>query len=156
MGGYGRCSWVAMMQTQIADTHLILERPDGQVLLMVRANTGYMDGRAGLPAGHVEPGEPADAAMIREAKEELGIIIDPADLAFVHVMHRRTRGKDTARVSFFFTASRWSGEVVNAEPQVCAELIWSDPASLPASTIGYIADALGAVCARRGFSAHGW
>ena len=142
--------------TQIADTHLILERPDGQVLLMVRANTGYMDGWAGLPAGHVDPGEPADAAMIREAKEELGIIIDPADLVFAHVMHRRTAGEDTARVSFFFTASRWAGEPVNAEPHVCAGLLWSSPASLPDRTIGYIADALEAVRAGRAFTAHGW
>ena len=144
------------LATQIADTHLVLERTDGRILLLVRANTGYMDGRAGLPAGHVEPGEPADAAMIREAKEELGIIIDPADLAFVHVMHRRTAGEDTPRVSFFFTASLWTGEVINAEPHVCAGLLWSDPASLPDHTIGYIADALEAVRAGRGFTAHGW
>ncbi len=144
------------LATQIADVHLILERADGRVLLLVRANTGYMDGRAGLPAGHVDPGEPADAAMIREAKEELGIVIGPADLAFAHVMHRWTAGEDTARVSFFFTASRWAGEVVNAEPHVCAALIWSDPASLPDHMIGYIADALAAVRVGQKFSAHGW
>jgi 8-oxo-dGTP pyrophosphatase MutT (NUDIX family) len=144
------------LATQIADVHLILESPDGRVLLLVRANTGYMDGRAGLPAGHVDPGESADAAMIREAKEELGIVVDPADLAFAHVMHRWTAGEDIARVSFFFTASRWAGEVVNAEPHVCAGLIWSDPASLPDHTIGYIADALAAVRVGQKFSVHGW
>jgi 8-oxo-dGTP diphosphatase len=142
--------------TQIADVHLILERSDGQILLSIRANTGYMDGRAGLPSGHVEPAEPADTAMIREATEELGIAIDPADLAFAHVMHRWTGGGETARVSFFFTASRWAGEVVNAEPHRCAGLLWSDPASLPEHTIGYIADALAEVRAGRTFSAHGW
>jgi 8-oxo-dGTP diphosphatase len=144
------------LATQIADAHLLLERLDGRVLLMVRANTGYMDGRAGLPAGHVEPGESADTAMIREAKEELGIVIDPADLTFAHVMHRRTPGEDTARVSFFFTACRWAGEVINAEPDVCASLIWCDPASLPDYTIGYIADALASVRVGQRFSAHGW
>jgi 8-oxo-dGTP diphosphatase len=144
------------LATQIADAHLILERPEGRILLLVRANTGYMDGRAGLPGGHVEPGESADTAMIREAKEELGIIIDPADLVFAHVMHRRTAGEDTARVSFFFTASRWTGEVVNAEPHVCAGLVWADPASLLDEAIGYIADALAAIGAGRRFSAHGW
>jgi 8-oxo-dGTP diphosphatase len=72
----------------------------------------------------VEPVEPADIAMIREAKEELGIVIDPADLEFAHVMHRWTPGEDTARVSFFFAATRWAGDVINAEPHVCAGLIW--------------------------------
>lgn len=144
------------LATQIADAHLILERPDGRVLLLVRANTGYMDGRTGLPAGHVEPGEPADTAMIREAKEELGIVIEPAGLAFAHVMHRWTAGEDTARVSFFFTATRWAGEVVNAEPYLCSGLIWADPAALPGHTVGYIADALAAIRAGRGFTARGW
>jgi 8-oxo-dGTP diphosphatase len=142
--------------SQIADTHLILERQGGQVLLLVRANTGYMDGMAGLPSGHVEPEESADSAIIREAKEEIGIVIDPADLAFAHVMHRRTSGEDIARVSFFFAATRWTGDVVNAEPDKCAGLIWSDVVSLPDNTIGYIADALTAVRAGQGFSARGW
>ncbi len=142
--------------SQIADTHLILERQGGQVLMLVRANTGYMDGMIGLPAGHVKPGEPADAAIIREAKEEIGIVIDPDDLAFAHVMHRRTPCEDIARVSFFFTATRWAGDVVNAEPDKCAGLIWSDPVSLPGHTIGYIADALAAFRADQGFNACGW
>jgi 8-oxo-dGTP diphosphatase len=72
------------------------------------------------------------------------------------VMHRWTAGEDTARVSFFFTASRWTGEVVNAEPQVCAGLMWFDPVSLPDHTIGYVADALAAVRVGGKFSAHGW
>jgi hypothetical protein len=46
--------------------------------------------------------------------------------------------------------------MVNAEPHVCAGLTWSDAASPPDHTIGYIADALAAVRAGRGFSAHGW
>jgi 8-oxo-dGTP diphosphatase len=68
------------------------------VLLLIRANTGYMDGHASLPAGHVEPGEPADAAAVREAKEEIGVVVAPADVSFVHVMHRRTPGEPGARV----------------------------------------------------------
>ncbi|WP_344596745.1 NUDIX hydrolase [Actinomadura vinacea] len=145
----------------IADTHLTLTRPDGRVLLLVRAGTGYMDGHASLPAGHVEPGEAADAATVREGKEEIGVVVDPADLAFTHVMHRRTPGEAGARVSFFFTASRWTGEAVNAEPHKCSGLIWADPADLSGTTVGvpvvgYVADALAAIGRGEGFSAHGW
>lgn len=120
-----------------------------------------MDGWAGLPAGHVEPGEPADAAAAREAEEETGVVVDPSDLVFAHVMHRRTPGEAEARVSFFFTADRWTGEAVNAEPHKCAGLIWADPADLPGSTggvpvIGYIADALAAISRGVAFEANGW
>jgi len=56
-------------------------------------------GHAGLPPGHAEHREPADRA-IREEKEETGISIDPAELTFAHVVHRRNPGEEITRVSF--------------------------------------------------------
>ena len=44
-----------------------------EVLLALRKNTGYNDGKYELPGGHVEEGEDLIDAMIREAKEELNI-----------------------------------------------------------------------------------
>lgn len=145
----------------VADTHLVLTDPDGLVLMMVRDGTGFMDGHAGLPAGHVEAGEAVDAAILREAEEEIGVVIDPADLTFAHVMHRRPfKDKPTTRASFFFTASRWAGTVVNAEPHKCSRLLWVDSAALPGSVdvpvIPYIVDALASIRAGRPFSIHGW
>ncbi|MBO2461759.1 NUDIX hydrolase [Actinomadura violacea] len=143
----------------IADTHLLLSVPDGRILMMIRSGTGYMDGHAGLPSGHVESGESADAAIVREAKEELGIVVQPDDLRFVHVMHRRSVDEPGSRVSFFYSAATWVGEVVNAEPAKCAGLVWADPAGLdqvPVPVIGYIADAVAAVAAGERYSACGW
>ncbi|MEU8804758.1 NUDIX domain-containing protein [Spirillospora sp. NPDC048819] len=145
----------------IADTHMLLTRPDGCVLLLVRANTGYMDGHASLPAGHVEVGESADTAAIRETKEEVGVLVDSADLAFAHVMHRHTPGERGARVSFFFSSRRWMGEVINAEPRKSSGLIWADPADLAGSTGGvpvveYVSSALATIRAAERFSAYGW
>ncbi|MFV2178027.1 NUDIX domain-containing protein [Actinomadura sp. LOL_016] len=140
---------------------MVLTRADGRVLLLVRANTGYMDGCASLPAGHVEPGESAETAAVRETKEEIGVLVEPSETRFAHVMHRRTPGEPGARVSFFFTARRWTGEVTNAEPHKCAGLVWADPADVPGSVggvpvVGYVASALAAVRAGEGFSADGW
>jgi 8-oxo-dGTP diphosphatase len=46
---------------------------------------------------------------IREALEESGVLIEPADLAFSHVVHHRNP-ESLPRIGFFFTAVRWQGE----------------------------------------------
>ena len=72
-------------------TYLILEK-DGMVLLGLRKNTGYQDGMYCLVSGHVEDNEAATTAMCREAKEEIGIDINPHDLKIVLIMHRKSTG----------------------------------------------------------------
>ena len=66
--------------------HLILAA-DGKVLLLRRANTGFADGSWSVPGGCLDEGETLPAAAAREAREELGITIDPAGLAFAHLCH---------------------------------------------------------------------
>ena len=47
-----------MVYRPVSDVHLILERPEGQVLLAERANTGYADGLVNVPpGGKLEDGE---------------------------------------------------------------------------------------------------
>src|SRR5215469_6505010 len=97
--------------TLIPTVYLLL-RHNNEVLLLRRANTGYMDGSYGLVAGHIEAREPAKNAMVREAKEEIGITIDPDDLRLVHTGHRYNRD----RIDLFFEADTWQDEILNAEP----------------------------------------
>ena len=61
---------------------------DNKILLLRRFNTGWMDGRYGFIAGHIDGGEEIKKAMIREAKEEAGITVFEEDLEVVHIMHR--------------------------------------------------------------------
>ncbi|HLZ15250.1 MAG TPA: NUDIX domain-containing protein [Candidatus Saccharimonadales bacterium] len=121
--------------------YLILQK-DGQVLLMRRANTGYMDGKYGLPAGHVESGERATAAMVREAKEEVGVRVSARNLQLVHTMHRRAEEGDHERIDLFFAAQTWQGEPRNMEPHKCDELRWCPVVSLPKNTIPVVRQAL--------------
>ena len=58
---------------------LVLRRGD-EVLLMRRAGTGFCDGQYSVPTGHVDGNEPLTHAMVREAKEEVGVGIKPEDL----------------------------------------------------------------------------
>ncbi len=92
---------------------------------------------------------------IREAREETGILIDPADLAFSHVVHHRSP-EGQARIGFFFTAVRWQGGPANLEPHKCAGLRWADPARPAANTVPYTAAALAAITRGAAFSLDGW
>jgi len=107
------------------------------------------------PSGHLEAGESVVQGVIREAREEVGVLIDPADLAFSHVVHHRNP-QGQARIGFFFTAARWQGEPVNREPHKCAGLYWADLAQPPANTVPYTAAALAAITQGAPFSLHGW
>jgi ADP-ribose pyrophosphatase len=50
----------------------IISRPSGEVALLVRAKDPGR-GLLGLPGGFVDPGESADAAVVREVREEIGL-----------------------------------------------------------------------------------
>ena len=105
-----------------------------QVLLQLREGTGYMDGHwAAAAAGHVEAGESVLDAAVREATEELGITVEPADLVQLCAMHRTAapHGPVDERVDFFFECRRWSGEPRLQETDKSADLRWFDLAGLP-------------------------
>ena len=61
----------------------IIVRQQQRILLLQRKNTGFDDGKWSLPAGHVEEGESALTAAIREAEEEIGIVIPSSALNLV-------------------------------------------------------------------------
>lgn len=132
--------------------HLFFER-DGQVLLLRRFNTGYEDGSYSVVAGHVEAGEHLTGAAIREAREEVGVVIAPEDLEVVHVMHRKSADE---RVDFFLAVRRWTGEVSNCEPHKCDDVAWHSIGNLPDNLIPYVGHALACYRDSRNFSEFGW
>jgi 8-oxo-dGTP diphosphatase len=133
---------------------LILER-EGQVLLAERSGTGYADGALNLPSGKLDPGEDVVTAVIREAREEIGISLARTAVRAVHVMHHRNPEGET-RIGWFFTADHWDGEPYNAEPQKCARLIWAPLTSLPPATWPYTAAGLNQYQHGTSFSLHGF
>ena len=109
-------------------------RADDQVLLQRRQNTGYMDGMwvAGA-AGHIELGETAAVAAVREAREELGIQLSVMNLLPATIM-QRTDGTATPseqRADWFFTATDWTGKPSVMEAHKCAEVAWFPLFALP-------------------------
>ncbi|MFA5986751.1 MAG: NUDIX domain-containing protein [Parcubacteria group bacterium] len=127
----------------------------GKILLARRFQTGYEDGNYSLVAGHVERGETFVQCIVRETREEIGIIVQPDDLEMVHTMHRKI-GKDSERVDLFFVTTRWQGEITNCEPHKCDDLLWCDGENLPQNTIPYIAQAVQMIINDVPYSEHGW
>ena len=137
----------------IPEAHIFLTNNNNEILLLRRFNTGYQDGNYSVIAGHIDGNEEVKAAAIREAKEEVGIEIQPPDIEVVGVMHRKS---DSERVSFFLAASRWSGDIVNAEPDKCDDLSWHSIHNLPANMVPYVRQALENYRKGRFFESFGW
>jgi 8-oxo-dGTP diphosphatase len=115
-------------------SYVMLLRPGpggDEVLLQLRAHTGYMDGYwAAAAAGHVERGETAYDAARREAQEEIGVEL--GELTFVTSMQRTQHGDPIdERIDFFFTCRSWTGEPHIVEPEKAAALQWFPLTALP-------------------------
>jgi len=136
----------------IASVYVLFVK-DGKILMLRRANTGYMDGSYSLVAGHADGNEPLTAATAREAKEESGVTIAPADLRLAVTMHRIA---DDERLDFFFAPAAWTGEPQNMEPGKCDDLSWFPLDALPDNTIPYIREAIRCYREGMGYSEWGW
>ncbi|MCK5027559.1 MAG: NUDIX domain-containing protein [Candidatus Pacebacteria bacterium] len=133
--------------------YLILVK-EGRVLFLKRANTGYQDGNYSLIAGHLDGGETAKESIVREAKEEAGIVLDPADLEVVHVMHRWN--PDREYIDVYIKAENWKGEIVNKEPEKCDELTWFSLDDLPKNIVAEVRSAIEDVERNVFYSDVGW
>ncbi len=137
----------------ISAVYLILQK-DNRILLSHRVNTGYCDGMYGLPSGHVEAGESLLSAMIREAKEEIGIEVRREDLNYVHCVSRSAA--DGHRTDHIFTVNKWEGEPINQEPEKCDNLSWFAMDALPDTIIPYVRRILESVAKGVRYGEEGW
>lgn len=120
----------------VAAAYVVLRRhgPAGdEVLLQLRRGTGYRDGHWATLAGHVDPGESVHEAACREAAEEAGVVVQPADLRPLTTLHRFERGGPAVeqRVDVFFETERWDGEPSRREANRAAAMGWYPLNALP-------------------------
>lgn len=141
----------ASPQPGARDADLSPETSSTEVLLQLRQNTGYRDGFwACAAAGHVEEGESVVEAAVREAAEELGVTVDPADLRPLTVLHRGEPNGPAIeqRVDFFFETTRWQGTPRILEPEKAADLAWVPLAEPPVALVPHEAVVLEALRTR--------
>ena len=107
---------------------------DTEYLLQKRQNTGFADGMWDFSAaGHVEKDEPMTRTVCREAKEEIGIDIDPNGIEFIGLLQYFENG--TPGLLGCFKITDYSGEIKIGEPEKIAELKWFSENQLPDNII---------------------
>jgi 8-oxo-dGTP diphosphatase len=131
--------------------YLLLVR-DERILLTRRFNTGWRDGEYSLVSGHLDAGESIRTTVCREAKEEAGIDIDPADLKFAHVMQHY---ESAEYFDLYFTAAEWGGEPSNCEPATCDDVRWFSLKELPDNLVPNVRQAIKAYMSGEYFSEFG-
>ena len=96
--------------------------PDGRVLIAERPAGKAMAGLWEFPGGKVEAGERPEETLIRELKEELGIVVSEPCLApLTFASHRYP---EFHLLMPLYVCRRWEGTVIAAEGQ---RLAWVKP-----------------------------
>lgn len=107
-----------------------------EVLLHVRQNSGYMDGKYDASAsGHLEPGETLENCAVRETKEEIGIDLRPQDLEFKLLCHN----VEENYIKAFFTADLPEGQTPRVcEPDKSGGVQWFRLNNLPENIVPFL------------------
>jgi 8-oxo-dGTP diphosphatase len=117
---------------------VILERPDGRILLARRSGVVHGDGRWGLPGGHAHRDESWTAAALRETREEVGVKVTARDLVPVGI--QRYLDATHHGIDVFFRARTWSGRPRAVSE--CSEVGWFEPSFLPDDALDWLAPTL--------------
>lgn len=111
----------------------------GQILLLKQ--TKPQGGNYTLVGGTVEHLEYARAGLIREAREEAGITLQPDDLQLVHVLHKQRA--ENQRITLYFKAYRWEGKLKALEHHKFNKAEWFDLDALPRNLTETVRHVLG-------------
>ncbi|MFJ3728222.1 NUDIX domain-containing protein [Streptomyces sp. NPDC090045] len=122
------------------DVHLILRRngeSGPEVLLSRRAGPVYASGLWHLPSGHLDPDEDMVEAVIREAREETGVLIAVEDVTAAVTVHHRPPAGSRSRLGVFFEVRQWAERPRIMEPDRCNDMDWYPLDALPAPMVAY-------------------
>jgi len=121
--------------------HIILTN-NNKILLQKRKGSKLWPGYYALPAGHIDENENQYEALVREAKEELGIVINIKDIINSYVVLRRNYFKIDGNqlepyIDYYFELNKYEGIPRIMEENKCEELVWVNENELPYPFINY-------------------
>lgn len=125
----------------LSSIYLIIKNDNGEVLLQRRQGTKLWPGFLALPAGHIDAGENAYEAAVREAREELGIEIAIQDIMDTFVANRKNKSLPSY-YDVYFELAKYTGTITIKEQEKCSELVWCDPNNLPDDMIDFEKEAM--------------
>jgi 8-oxo-dGTP diphosphatase len=128
-----------LLQVFVAVFVLVIK--DDKVLLIKRANTGWIDDYYDAPAGGLEPHEPLREGAARELLEETSLIVDVENLELTHVA-RSNINPGKPYIDFLFLAKNWSGEPKIMEPDKCDDMKFFSIDKLPEKTGPFTKEAI--------------
>ena len=125
----------------LSSVYLIIKNDQNEILLQRRQGTKLWPGFLALPAGHIDEGENAYDAIVREAREELGIKISIDNIIDTFVVNRRNKSL-LPYYDVYFEISRYEGKIQISEPEKCSELVWCNINNLPKDMIDFEIEAI--------------
>ena len=135
----------------------IILKKNTQILLVQRHNTDWMSGYWNFPGGLLEENETLTIAAARETKEEVGVIVNPSDFVFSHVLHVRANNKNTQDIiGFYFITEKWEGTPINKEPHRHSNVSWFDLNDLPEQITEHALLAIESIKTHKQYFEHGW
>jgi ADP-ribose pyrophosphatase YjhB (NUDIX family) len=158
---------------QITYCYVIIQLlKDDKILLIKRAKTGIFENCFSLIGGHLDGNETAKQGAIREAYEEIDIIIEEQDLQFAGVIHEKGTKENTLAflkkynlpfkidnlefVCFNFVATKWQGVPINKEPDKHEYIEWFALDNLPTNLLLSSFRAIKLAREKQYYSEYGW
>jgi mutator protein MutT len=106
-------------------------------VLLIRRGTAPLLGEWSLPGGVLECGETLREAVVREAREETGLTVEPGEMLGVY---ERVIRSDDGRVRYHFVLIDYLCRPISGNPQAgtdAADVRWFTPEQLPALNLAY-------------------
>jgi nucleoside triphosphatase len=105
-------------------TSAIIENKKGEIFL---ARSPKWNNKWTLPGGHVEPGEKIMSAVVREGREETGLVLRPVDVIIWGEMISPKEFSRPTHLIFFDIYCRIIRGKVKLENRELTECVWARP-----------------------------
>ncbi len=116
--------WMQSTELMIVTAAALIDA-GGHVLVQQRPAGKALAGLWEFPGGKLEPGETLEVALVRELREELGVVVDPATLTPIAFASQPLDARHM--LLLLYLCRDWAGEPVALE---ATALAWHPPSDL--------------------------